>query len=113
MGAKVWLLTAPHAMLLDRYRGGANLTESSRRVYDLNSIGSFAELADIHERYAAATREVAAQEGVPLIDMERVYRQHHTEELFTNRDVVHPNQLGNFLEAQVLFDKLLAAGLVR
>ena len=106
MGAEVWLLTSPHALLLDRFRDGADLVASSRGVYQLNSIRSFAEVVAIHESYNQATREVAAEEGARLVDMDQVYRQHSREELFTNRDIVHPNQLGHFLEAQVLLDEL-------
>jgi lysophospholipase L1-like esterase len=109
-GAAVWLLTAPHALLTEDFREHANeLAPSSpaRLLLQWNAIPSFERLLEIHESYNAATREVGAALGVPVIDMEAAYRQHAAEHLFSE-DLLHPTQEGHDLEAEVLYERLVA-----
>jgi len=115
-GAEVWLLTSPHAFLMDEYRGQYEKFKSKRLgdgVLGLNMIPSFDELVKIHEAYNQATRRVGGRLHAPVIDMERVYRQHAAEHLFTDNDLIHVTQAGHDLEANVLYDELVARRLVR
>ena len=70
-------------------------------------------MIEIHESYAAGTREVGAEIGVPIVDMEQLYREHASEHLYSSYDVPHPTQEGHDLEAQALFDRLVAKGIVK
>ena len=109
-GAAVWLLTAPHALLTEDFRARVHELASNspgRLVLQLNAVPSFERLVEIHESYNAATREVGAALGVPVIDMEAAYRRHAAEHLFYE-DVLHPTQEGHDLEAEVLYDRLVA-----
>jgi lysophospholipase L1-like esterase len=110
-GAAVWLLTVPHALLTDDFRAHMHeLAPNSpaRLLLRWNALPSFQRLVEIHDSYNAATREVGAALGVPVIDMEAAYRQHAAEHLFSLDDVVHPTQEGHDLEAEVLYQQLVA-----
>jgi lysophospholipase L1-like esterase len=109
-GAAVWLLTVPHALLTEGFRAHMHeLAPNSpaRLSLRLNAVPSFERLVEIHDSYNAATREVGAALGVPVIDMEAAYRRHAAEHLFYE-DVLHPTQEGHDLEAEVLYDRLVA-----
>jgi lysophospholipase L1-like esterase len=113
-GAAVWLLTAPHALLTEDFRARIEELSTSppaRTLLEWNAIPSFERLVEIHESYNAATREVGAALGVPVIDMEAAYRQHAAEHLFAE-DVLHPTQEGHDLEAEVLYERLVAENVV-
>jgi len=115
-GAEVWFLTAPHAFLTDENRGQYDKfpnAASARALLAFNAIPTFDRLIEIHESYAAATREVGADIGVPIVDMEQLYREHASEHLYSSYDVPHPTQEGHDLEAQALFDRLVAKGIVK
>ena len=110
-GAAVWLLTAPHALLTEGFRAHVHeiAPDSPARLFlQLHAVPSFERLVEIHESYNAATREVGAALGVPVIDMEVAYRQHAAEHLFSPDDVLHPTQEGHDLEAEVLYERLVA-----
>ena len=112
-GAEVWLLTSPHAFLIDGNRGQQDkFPESARLLLGLNAIPSFDRLIEIHESYNQATREVGAELHVPVIDMEAAYRSHASEPLFLSTDVPHPAPLGHALEAETLYARLLTEGLM-
>jgi lysophospholipase L1-like esterase len=109
-GAAVWLLTAPHALLTEGSRARVHelaTNPPARILLQWNAMPSLERLVEIHESYNAATREVGAALGVPVIDMEAAYRQHAAEHLFSE-DVLHPTQEGHDLEAEVLYDRLIA-----
>jgi lysophospholipase L1-like esterase len=115
-GASVWLLTSPHAFIMDEHRGQYEKFKDKLLgggVLALNMIPSFDELVRIHESYNEATRRVGARLNVPVVDMELVYRQHSNEHLFTDSDVIHATQQGHDVEARVLYDKLVEQRLVR
>jgi lysophospholipase L1-like esterase len=115
-GAAVWLLTAPHALLTEDFRAHLHElapTSAARRLLQWNAVPSFERLVEIHEAYNAATRAVGAALGVPVIDMEAAYRQHAAEHLFSSEDVAHPTQEGHDLEAETLYDRLLAEKVLR
>lgn len=112
-GARVWLLTSPHAFLTmenaGRESGPNEWTE--RRVLTWNALPSFERLIEIHEEYNRATREVGAEVGAPVIDMYEVYKRHADQSLFTSDDVCHPLQAGHDLEAETLYEMLQSEGL--
>ena len=63
--------------------------------------------------YNGAMREVGRELGVPVVDMDAEYRKHSSEHLYGSTDVPHPNQGGHNLEAEVLYERMLAAGVIR
>jgi lysophospholipase L1-like esterase len=114
-GSAVWLLTAPHALLTDDFHGHPERLPSgtdAELLLTLSAIPSIERLIEIHESYNDVTREVAVELGVPLIDLEAIYRQHASEHLFAAGDLLHPTQAGHDLEAKVLFERLISSHLV-
>jgi lysophospholipase L1-like esterase len=109
-GAEVWLLTSPHALLIDEVR--ARVEEIPKLLLALNAIPSFERLAEIHDLYNQAVRDVGAKLNAPVVDMDAAYRQRSDEPLFFVSDFPHPTQAGHELEAQVLYARILAAGLL-
>ena len=110
-GAEVWLLTSPHAFLIDRNRGQQDkFPEFAKSLLAFNALPSFDRLIEIHDSYNQATREVGAELRTPVIDMDAVYRAHAAEPLFLQTDVPHPTARGHALEAEALFSRMLAEG---
>jgi lysophospholipase L1-like esterase len=115
-GAEVWLLTAPHAFLTDENRGQYDKfprTMSGKLLIAFSAIPSFDRMIEIHDAYAEATREIGRETGAPVIDMAAAYGAHAAEHLYNSTDVVHPTQLGHDLEAEVLYERLLAEGILK
>jgi lysophospholipase L1-like esterase len=110
-GAEVWLLTSPHAFVIDLNRGQEE--KFPKQSLWFNALPTFARLVEIHDDYNQATREVGAELHAPVIDMDAVYRGHASEPLFSQRDAPHPTAQGHALEAETLYARLLAAGFVR
>jgi lysophospholipase L1-like esterase len=114
-GAEVWFLTAPHAFETDENRGQYDKfpnQPSAKLLLAFNAIPSFDRLIEIHESYNAATLEVGTELNAPVIDMAELYREHASEHLFTSTDVPHPTQEGHNLEAEALYTRLVAEGVV-
>lgn len=114
-GAEVWLLTTPHAFLIDANRGQYDKfpdTMAAKLLIRFSAIPNFDEMIRIHDQYAEATREVGRETGAPVIDMEAAYAAHASEALYNSTDVVHPTQLGHDLEAETLYRQLVAEGRV-
>ncbi len=114
-GAEVWLLTTPHAFLTEENRGHYDkfpTTMAAKGLIAFSAIPDFDRMIEIHDAYAEATREVGRELGVPVVDMEEAYRQHASEHLYASTDVVHPTQEGHNLEAEVLYARLVAEGIV-
>jgi len=110
-GAEVWLLTSPHAFVIDASRGQQDKFPTQALAF--NAIPSFDRLIEIHDRYNQAVREVGAELLAPVLDMDAVYRAHAAEPLFLLTDVAHPTARGHALEAETLRARLLAEGFVR
>ncbi|MCX8070847.1 MAG: SGNH/GDSL hydrolase family protein [Candidatus Binatia bacterium] len=112
-GAQVWFITAPDALSLP---GQLARFESlppgapARRALFFNGHKSFQELLEVHEMYREATRRVAKELGVLLIDAALAYQGYNPKELFDDSDVVHPLLLGHQIEAGLLLDQLVASG---
>jgi hypothetical protein len=112
-GARVWLLTSPHAFVVEANQGRYDeLPMSAKQVVTLNGLPSFERFIEIHDSYNAATREVAAELSVPVVDMDAVYRAHSDQPLFFDTDVPHPAPEGHALEAETLYERLSAEGLL-
>ena len=114
-GSEVWLLTSPHAFVVEENRGRyaeVPATVSGRLLLSFNGLPSFERLIEIHESYNAKTREVGAALGVPVVDMEAHYRERAHARLFELSDVVHPTQEGHDLEAEVLLKRLGEGGII-
>lgn len=118
-GAAVWFLTAPQGALNDaalrRYEETSQ-TSAVHSLLEFNALPSVAEVVRIHAVYNAAVREVGARLGVPVVDMDAEYRGHLEEPinqpLFTFNDLVHPTDAGHALEAEVLYRRLEAQGVI-
>lgn len=114
-GAAVWLLTTPHAFLIDENRGQYDKfpnTMSAKGLIAFSAISSFDRLIEIHEAYAEATRQIGRELGVPVVDMEAAYRRHSSQHLFNSTDVVHPTQEGHNFEAGILYERMVAEGIL-
>lgn len=112
-GARVWLLTSPHAFVTAELQGRHDeLPMSVTNLLQFNALPSFERLIEIHEAYNDATRAVGAELSVPVVDMDAVYRAHASEPLFLPTDVPHPTQQGHALEAEALYERLRAEGLL-
>jgi lysophospholipase L1-like esterase len=115
-GAEVWFLTSPHAFLTDENRGQYDKfpnTSTGKGLLAINALPNFDRLIEIHEAYNDAAREVGRELGVPVVDMDAQYRKHSSAHLYGSTDVPHPNQEGHNLEAEVLYERMLAAGVIR
>jgi len=110
-GADVWLLTSPHAFVIDASRGQQD--KFPTQLLAFNALPTWDRLIEIHDRYNQATREVGAELRAPVIDMDAVYRAHASQPLFVQTDVPHPTARGHALEAETLYSRLVAEGLVR
>lgn len=114
-GSTVWLLTSPDALLsatdLARYEQ-LPANASARFLLNLSAIPSFERLTEIHHTYNDATREVGAELGIRVIDMDAIYRTHAGPNLFSITDPLHPTQEGHDLEAAALYNQLVGDGLV-
>jgi len=101
-GAQVWLLTAPY---------NPTPSETARNFVVYNNKIGFDELMAEHDRYNEATRAIGRELGVPVIDMDAIYRDNPDVALFVESDVPHPSQWGHHLEADVLYRALVARGI--
>ena len=101
-GAQVWLLTAPY---------NTTPSKKARNFVAFNNKIGFDQLMAEHDRYNEATRTLGRELGVPVIDMDAIYRDNQGVRLFVESDVLHPSQWGQTLEADVLYRALVARGI--
>ncbi|MBI3767354.1 MAG: hypothetical protein HY271_02545 [Deltaproteobacteria bacterium] len=115
-GSEVWLLTAPHAFDIaanvGKYDEFPN-TMAAKTLMLFSAIPDYERFVEIHDSYNNAVRDVGADLGVPVVDMDAIYRMHKSEHLYTATDIPHPTQEGHNLEAETLYAKLLAEGLIK
>jgi lysophospholipase L1-like esterase len=115
-GAEVWFLTAPQAFHdaegIARYEA-LPPDAIARGILRFNAVSTFARMGAIHESYVRATREVAKEMEVPLVDMAALYARSKNEELFSLEDGLHPGPHGHRLEARALYQRLLESGIFR
>lgn len=81
---------------------------SAKQLIAFNGIPSFERLIEIHDDYNQARREVGAELGVPVVDMDAAYRAHADQALFLQTDLPHPTAIGHALEALTLYERLRA-----
>lgn len=109
-GSEVWLLTSPDPLGTEagrrRYEA-APATSAAKQALEVNGLPSFERLAEIHAEYNDAVRRVAAETGATLVDLDRAFRESSDPAaLFDGGDVMHPNEAGHQLEAEVLLRHL-------
>lgn len=109
-GAEVWLLTSPDPLTnsedFERY-AASDARSSAQLMLAMNRIPSFERLAEIHAQYNAAVRQVASETGARLVDLETEFRGRPASALFSPGDVIHPNEDGHQLEAEILLREIL------
>ena len=66
----------------------------------------------VHARYNERMREVASRLGVPLADADAEFERRGKTELFSPYDIVHPNEAGHALIAELIDERLAAEGWV-
>ncbi len=67
-----------------------------------NQIPDYSTLTRIHLGYNAAIRRIAEQEHVALVDAEGEFAARDVNQLFDPYDMVHPNEAGHLLLAQMI-----------
>jgi lysophospholipase L1-like esterase len=97
-GAKVVLLTEPFGPQSEPFRTGA-----IAQPWVLNKLPDYRTFIDLHRSYNERTRAVAVRLGVPLVDAEAEFERDDTSHLFSPFDLVHPNDTGYRLIAEMLF----------
>lgn len=102
-GADVWLLTLPRS---------PNPSERAARRLSQHSRLSVERLAAIHDAYNDAIRAVGSSLGAPVVDVQRAYAEDPATVRFIPTDLIHPNQAGHDLEAELLYQRLVALGIV-
>jgi lysophospholipase L1-like esterase len=112
--AEAWLLTSADPFMTDDFRGREDAYAVSAapqlKIIKLGGIQSFRELSELRARYNGIIRDVGAETGAPVIDMEAVYREHSAEHLFTEMDAMHATDAGHALEAQAIVARLTSPG---
>lgn len=112
-GALVWFLTAPQAFRdaegIARYEA-LPLGAIGRRILKHNHVSTFERMHEIHESYTKATREVARDLTIPLVDMAALFERVELDSLFSMEDGLHPSPQGHRLEAGALYRRLVGSG---
>ncbi len=114
-GAEVWFLTSPDAFVTDEYRGRYEeyaRNSTARKILLFNALSSFERFTEIHAAYNQATRRMGQQLGIHVEDMTSIYEQNADHHLFSPVDAMHPLQAGHDLEAEALFEELVARGVI-
>jgi lysophospholipase L1-like esterase len=96
-GAKAVLLTEPFGPLTEPLRTGA-----VAQPWVLNLLPDYQTYVGIHRAYNERTRAVAGRLGVPLVDAEAEFERSDKARLFSPFDLVHPNDTGYRLIAEML-----------
>src|SRR5207244_1122657 len=74
---------------------------------------SYEELVTRHEEYNDRTRAMAARLGVPLVDVAREFDHRDKTQLFNPYDMVHPNEAGYALIAELVYQRFLKEGWIQ
>ena len=114
-GAQVWFLTAPQAYSsperVARYEA-LPPDAIARMILRFSAIPTFEQMREIHDRYTNATREVARELDVPLVDMDEIYKRADDDAFFSIEDGIHPSPPGHHLEAESLYLRLRRSGVL-
>lgn len=99
MGAKLWLITAPHALDL----GIPEYLTTSGEVADPSG------LIALHESYNEQVRHVARELGITIVDLDQIISTKNKAALFIE-DHIHLSDGGRTLAAATLFETLMNKG---
>ena len=115
-GAALVLLDLP----LRELARGQNLPAFAESFDTSVALFGARDLPHLHEVYhqrRAALREVAAQQSVPVVDVEAAFGRHLAEhpevEMFGSYDFVHPTDAGARVIASAVVEKLREIGAYR
>jgi len=107
-GKHVLLVTEPYGPNAEPSRTGKVI-----QTWALNGLKDYETLIEIHARYNDRTRAVARRLGVPLVDADVEFSQRDRGRLFDPYDLVHPNEAGHALIAEMIYRRVVAEGWVR
>lgn len=105
-GARPLFVTEPHGPYSEPYR-----TEAVPVPWKLFKLGSYEAMMALHGRYMQAMRDVAARESVPLVDVAAEFARRDVAPLFDPVDLIHPNERGSALVAELVHARLAADGI--
>ncbi len=115
-GVTVWLTTSPDAFTTREYRDREEAFASTASIQlgmlRLGGIKDYRQFAEIHARYNDAVRRVGAELGVVVVDIEEAFRARSADHLFLDTDAIHPTDLGQAIEAEELYSRLAASGIL-
>jgi len=106
-GAHPVLVTEPVGPLTEPYRRNEVM-----QTWALNTFPDYDSYVAVHARYNERMREVASRLGVPLADADAEFERRGKTELFSPYDIVHPNEAGHALIAELIDERLAAEGWV-
>lgn len=75
--------------------------------YELYGVKDLAGLHRVYESYQQIVRRVAQEEGIPIADAEKAFREHKGPPLFGRYDKAHPNREGAAVIARTVHETLL------
>jgi lysophospholipase L1-like esterase len=107
-GAHPLLITEPCGPLSAPYRKG-----EVAGTWALNGLKDYDTLERLHADYNQEVRAVAKRLGVVLVDAEAEFRALDKSQLFDPYDIVHPNERGHKLIAELIFRRMWSEGWVR
>lgn len=102
-GAHVLFITEPCGPLSEPYRKA-----EVPPTWVFSGATSYEAMVTLHEQYNERTRAVSAQLGVPLVDVAREFDRRDKARLFSPYDLVHPNEAGYALIAELVYRRLAA-----
>jgi lysophospholipase L1-like esterase len=104
-GAQVLLITEPAGPDSELMRTGKAMP-----TWSLNGLKDYEALIAIHQRYNEAMRRVARLSGAPLVDADAEFERRDKSRLFDPYDLVHPNEAGHALLAELIYARLVRQG---
>ncbi|UCD85350.1 MAG: hypothetical protein JSU92_03920 [Deltaproteobacteria bacterium] len=95
-GVKIFLLTSP---------SGAVKGKIPKYLTEMRFVNDPEELIPLHQSYNQVVRELAGDEGVPLIDLTNIFEEKDKGRFFDDPEVeiIHPKENGYQLIAQELY----------
>lgn len=104
-GVHVLLVAEPCGPNSDVQRTG-----KAGQPWAINVLKNYEALVDLHAEYNQRTREVAQRLHVPLVDADREFSRRDKTRLFDPWDMMHPNEAGHRLIAEMLLQRMIDEG---